>query len=440
MNASIFGKKLLILTSMVYLTGCTALIPGTSSNGGPNGGTSVGTAHPLREAAAGKVALLMKAINFSLASRQTQAISATNTNNIMVDSILSSAPEQMVVYLQSITGISSGSEDVPFWTSAAREGAPISLQSGNVDVSALNVGQIAVPAGSYQGIKLQFARIAQIKGCVTGTFGFDVAANTGPYAQSPAAGAANQYTNETVQRGQTMTFATRSDMSQLSAETFSTALIGHNADFNPALNNKIDSELTDIDLESGNDQNLSIAEIRRASTIVMSEESFTVPENETTTLTLAVDLNRMLRFYANTRSDHQPPNPGMKAGTSYFFTTVFPTSISVFGGPVGSVEGYQISANSVNAWMTVFRDASGLVLSTSVMPDDDNALTILKGRGVAITGQLDTGLGIDLDISRSSISGFKGVAVNATGSATLTINQGGASAGTQYDLTYQRLL
>lgn len=438
MYASVLNKKLMALTSMVFLTGCSALFPPTGSNGAAKPGSS----NPL-PMATGKVAVVMKAVNYNLASRQTQAIVASNTNNTAADSIVSTAPDQMVVYLQAISGISSGSEPVQFWTSAATEGVAVSLQNGNADLSALTDGQLTVPAGAYEGVRLQFARVGQIKGSVRGTFGYDVAAGTGPYASSPAAGAANQYTNEAVQRGQTMTFATRADMSQLSAETFSMAPIGQNADFNPALNNKLEAELADIDLAAGNDENLSVAQIRRSSVFVETNGGFSVPKDGSTTLTLAVDLNRMLRFYANTRSDHQPPNPGMKAGTSYFFTTLFPSSISVFGGPVGSVQGYQISANSVDAWLTLFLDAAGNVLSASVMPDDDNALTIMKGNGLAFTGQLDSGLGMDLGISPSAISGFKGVALNATGSATLTIKSSLWSqipTGTQYNLSYQRLL
>lgn len=423
------------LSIAVLLQGCNP-VPGAAASNGV--GTSAG-----KVASMGKVALVVNAVNFSQASRRTQSVTATNTNNGMADSILSTAPEQMVVYLQSISGVGSGSMGVPFWMAPASGGVAISLQSGNVDLGALNLGQIAAAAGSYEGVRLQFARVGQIKGAVTGTFGQNTTAGTGAFVGSPAAGAANQYTNEAVHSGQTETFCTRSDKSELSAETFGTTLIGHNADFDPALNQKTDSELTDVDLEGGNDQNLSIAQIRQASITVESTGSFAVAENATTTLTLAVDLNRMLRFYANTRSDHQPPNPGMKAGTSYFFTTLFPSSISVFGGTVGSVQGYQITANAVNAWMTLFLDSSGKVLSATVMPDDDNALTIMKGNGSVRTGQLDTGLGIDLGISNSTISGFKGVALNASGSATLTINQtsgNGIPAGTHYDLSYQRLL
>jgi hypothetical protein len=82
------------------------------------------------------------------------------------------------------------------------------------------------------------------------------------------------------------------------------------------------------------------------------------------------------------------------------------------------------------------------VIKASVMPDDDNALTIMKGNGTNVSGLLDSGLALDLDISSSSISGFRSIPLNATSSATLTINKamGQNPPGTQYDLSYQRLL
>jgi hypothetical protein len=108
----------------------------------------------------------------------------------------------------------------------------------------------------------------------------------------------------------------------------------------------------------------------------------------------------MLRFYTGTGTNPGPDFPSSKA---YFFSTVFEDSSYVFVGQPGDVMGYRFAAYAkksqslgttvpavasractsdcayVNGWLTIILNPSGAPMVASVMPDDDNAFTVLKG-------------------------------------------------------------
>jgi len=120
---------------------------------------------------------------------------------------------------------------------------------------------------------------------------------------------------------------------------------------------------------------------------VATPGSFSVAEATPVSLKLAMDLNRMLRYFANTRAELGAPNPNMKGGTSYFFTTVFPFSTVLVADDGATIEGYRLTviatsdfgASQVPGWLTVLRGADGAVVGGTVMGDDDNDLTVAKG-------------------------------------------------------------
>ncbi|MCX6127240.1 MAG: hypothetical protein NTV34_21165, partial [Proteobacteria bacterium] len=121
---------------------------------------------------------------------------------------------------------------------------------------------------------------------------------------------------------------------------------------------------------------------------------------ETPKLTLVLDRGRMLRFYIGTGTNPGPDFPSSKA---YFFSTVFEDSSYVFVGQPGDVKGYRFAAYAkksqalgttvppatsrpctgectyVNGWVTIILTPEGVPMVASLMPDDDNAFTILKG-------------------------------------------------------------
>ncbi len=132
----------------------------------------------------------------------------------------------------------------------------------------------------------------------------------------------------------------------------------------------------------------------------------------TAPLTFLIDTNRMLRFENGGRSDRTPVS-----GTSwtkeraYFFNGVFQDSTFIFAGRAGDIKGYQWNATNcqvdaelgvsrdlddyncnvrsgaeeravwknVQGWLTIIEDPDGLPFLMSLMPDDDDALTVIKG-------------------------------------------------------------
>ncbi len=126
-------------------------------------------------------------------------------------------------------------------------------------------------------------------------------------------------------------------------------------------------------------------------------------DGETPAITMVIDQGRILRFFDGETS--QGPNPG--AGTpgdkAYFFSTIFENSTYIFVGQAGSIRGYRYSlaathgvdlgtavpaegsrtcvsdCKNVNGWLTIIEDTKGAPLAISLMPDDDNAFTVMKG-------------------------------------------------------------
>jgi hypothetical protein len=132
----------------------------------------------------------------------------------------------------------------------------------------------------------------------------------------------------------------------------------------------------------------------------------TLKLGEKADLSIAIDTNRMLRFF-NQGRDNEGPNPSFPVDRSYFFTTVFESSIFVFAGRSGKIQGYewlaQHCANEngcaendndktyIRGWMTVIFDSNNNPYVNNVMPDDDNTRTILKGSNQG-AGGIDSSL------------------------------------------------
>lgn len=453
------------------------------------------------------VSVIMKAVNYSqTASRSRGSLTATNTNNgvsngIPATSILSGAPEAMTVYLQSISVsqspiTQSNNNFTSVWTSTASNttasgttvtGCALNLSSGTTDLSSCaGLGTLSIPAGNYTGVQLTFAEVGQVKGCIAGTFG---TASTGavctgdiPNTSTPLSSGQYEYvspfsptpyyylTDTGISTSTQYTFCTRHDKSYFNAETASgptsppgsittstPGYIGFNSDFQPTVSSYFstlsDAEFVDIDLAAANFSGSTMAALKQGTVSITSANAFTVTTSGTT-LTLAVDMNRIFEFFANTRTDCNQPNPQMHTGTSYFFTTKFqatgngvPTSaVSAFAGEIGSVEGYQVldASQGVAGWLTIFKDSSGNFLGGSMYEDDDNALTSMKGNVTVTSGSLATGATLSIDISQSTCTGFTSLTVVApatgsppagsTGSCTLNWHN------STYPVTYTRLL
>ncbi|HET9237697.1 MAG TPA: hypothetical protein VFO10_10620 [Oligoflexus sp.] len=174
-------------------------------------------------------------------------------------------------------------------------------------------------------------------------------------------------------------------------------------------------------------------------------------DGESPKLTMVIDQGRMLRFFDGETSQGPNPMPGLPGNKAYFFSTVFEDSTFVFVGQPGGIRGYRYGlraikdksmtdavpaqgsltctptvddCNYVNGWLTVIEDPSGKPLAISVMPDDDNAWTIMKGG--------------NYDSANPGAIKSSDLTVNADGTWTLTYNlldpDGSGLVGTIYKL------
>jgi hypothetical protein len=436
--------------------------------GGGGGGGHVG--NPCGGGAAcGAVALSLDAVSGSGSANALAPAAGVRMARAMAVSldwqsggIISGPPDELRLYVKSIAAAAAGGGLVSLFESADARGTLVSLTTGKVDLAAaLGASGFALPPGTYTRLELTVSRVAEVSGCVSGKFmvtspvtGLVSSVNPAWAAAAPLH-AANTYSNDPIADGQVHTFCTRAGADEVTVGTFTTDPIGSNADFEAATS----PALTEIDLALDNAGDLSTEALLAATVTVDSTASFTVAEGSTTPLSLAMDLNRMLRYFANTRSDLQPPNPNMKAGTSYFFTTVFPFSTVLVPGEGGSVEGYQLtvvgtkgdgSTEVVPGWLTVLRDAGGAVVGGVVMGDDDDALTVAKGNLLPVAadngdGTWDLGYGLGAGGGGAPFTGllrsFAFTALGGTGDCALTVSDAPwLSAFTGFHAYYTREL
>jgi len=357
-------------------------------------------------------------------------------------SILSGPPDELRLELRAVEAEDAGGK----WSSIWEGSVTLSLTNATLDLGVALGETLRLPVGDYQALRMTVSRVGQMKGCVTGAFAFTGSA---PVTTTITSGSmlggydprhvGNTYTNDPIPDSGAYTFCTQAARSQLSAATFSEDAIGTNAQFAAAAT----PELTDVDLNGGVNQDgpQTPDEIRAATLSVESPVAFTVGEGGDSRITLAVDLNRQLRYFANTREDFNPPNPSMKTGTSYFFTTIFALSTMAAAGDTASIEGYELALDAggslLKEWMTVVRDAAGSPVTGVVIPDDDNTLTLLKGRlDPSISARNEDGTWkLSFVVGRDgtcSLDDFAFVAVEAGGSCQLTPLQGAGPLAVSY--------
>ncbi len=129
------------------------------------------------------------------------------------------------------------------------------------------------------------------------------------------------------------------------------------------------------------------------SVVVPTPANLVVATGDSPTLTILVDLSRMLRFYDGLGRGVNPSDPKTSA---YFFShTVFSQSIAAFFGTPGAIQGYSAKyaeypssssgypasgvSGEVDGWMTLIFATDGSLISGILSENDDNALTVGKG-------------------------------------------------------------
>ncbi len=262
-------------------------------------------------------------------------------------------------------------------------------------------GLLQVAAATYTSLSVTFAPTAKIKGCVTGTFttNDDTTANGSAGAHTYCTKTALATTNESITPG---------------ASAFETS----------------GAEVTEIYLNKS--WNNRAGKISASFPI---KDGLKIAADSDKTLSLVIDVNRMLRFYNKGRPD-SGPNPGFPVNRAYFFTTLFEESLFVFAGRPGSIRGYSYltstcmesavtadylcsssTPKAVAGWVTLILDADGVPFAANAMPDDDNNLTTIKGGNRTgeigidpsmITKNTDNtySVGLDLSGARPTIKNF----------------------------------
>ena len=244
-----------------------------------------------------------------------------------------------------------------------------------------NQAKIQVPARSYASIKIEFLRRAQMNGCVTGNFS-DAGTKAG------IAG--------------THTYCTQTGKSTFDNDDT------NNNDFE-----KNSSSIMDVDLKLL-DKGRTTDKTESFQVNYPIDGNITLKVGETTSLTMLFDLNRMLRYFNNGRTDNQAPSTQAPNSFTYFYSLDLKRDnvAYAFVGEAGSIYGYRtvlegcsdlpmpvdrVCSNvqeTVGLWMTSVYDKNNNHIKTTFMPDDDNAFTTIKGSTDNITNPLvDVGNG-----------------------------------------------
>lgn len=256
-------------------------------------------------------------------------------------------------------------KDAPDGGAGGTDGGSRKMRGAGAKVASLEAA-----AGRFDTLEVLFSRKARISGCVTGNF-------CAPDAQSV--------------HGE-HTYCT-----QASKAFYGGTGGGENADFE----DKLPGEEMDFDLRLA----------CKPDTAETVPEQYSIrgglelTEGATAPLNLVVDLNRMLRFYNQARPE-SPCGKGLLSTPSYFFTSVFDSSVFVFAGKPGAIQGYQLLTQActeaadadvppdyvcttnpfvVAVWLTVVLDDQGAPILASFQPDDDNTLTVIKGATSTMT-------------------------------------------------------
>ncbi len=270
------------------------------------------------------------------------------------------------------------------------DGAAVKLANGTVDLSALvanaqGSAAFSVTPGTFKNVTIKYASKAQVKGCVKMLYkcmssGSDVKdCNAAATADVPGnGGSANPVL---------VNYCTRTDKSPYIAGT-------QNSDFQDKEAQAMDFPLDMPGSSWPQSGDLSIS--------YNLGSAVTIAAGDSVDLTLAVDMNRLLRYYNRGRQD-QGVNPGAPMDKSYFFSTIFSNSTYAFVGKPGRIYGYEMIARvcspgatydatsghcsdsnaapgvNIPFWVTLITSSEGSPLKMLTSPDDDNDLTIVKG-------------------------------------------------------------
>ena len=203
--------------------------------------------------------------------------------------------------------------------------------------------------------------------------------------------------------------AVRSDDKRIDAVG---ACVGMRGSRVQSVSNELNGERIDIILWSDNNAQYVVNAMSPANVV-----SIVVDEENQPTLTLAIDLNTMLSFEANTRTEGTNSfnsgadmSGGAKYDKAFFYASRINNQMMAFLGDSGDVHGYSVNScytyedgnpnntgdRAVKSWMTVIFDADGNVTTGLVTPTDAAGMVLLKGDIHAATKESDGTFDLDI--------------------------------------------
>ncbi len=308
---------------------------------------------------------------------------SSDNDEFRPDYIASGPPEGFQLTIHKIALENENSSYTAFESDT---GATISITNSLVDLSDLlqnleitsdisgdessDEAVFSIPAGTYSQLSITYKKAALIKGCVSANF-----------------------RDESLYPG-IHTYCTQADHSPFEGNT------ADNDDFEDK-----EPEWMQFDIHMQYDGGIPAL---GGNPEDQFEIKYSIPsalnlsEGDSTTITMVLDINRLLRYNNDGRSDQI-------RGYTFFFDSTFSNSVYVFLGSPGGIYGYYfVTGACVNAstipsnhectdnpftvalWNTIIVDSSGDVLLSSYMPDDDDTLTVVKGSTNNVTGDFIT--------------------------------------------------
>lgn len=320
--------------------------------------------------------------------------------------ISSGAPDELKVYVTKIS-LNKKTDGAPAVIFESATGAPMVFKKdGSVDLSAITEAaktgptslRLAEPgedpskvkfgveaSGEYEVLRIEYLNAADVKGCVHAHWDDNPAGGV----PQPADLAYHTY----------CTRAGKSSFDSTSATGFTAAnfeVVDAGPQYGRPDNVADEPQETKLNLSKfwGNGLDALNAKF---------EVEYKLPKpikleaDKTTGLSMIIDLNRLLRFNRNVGGSSM--FQGSNTSGAFFFTTIWEEVAFASLGEPGRIYGFEVvvkackkseftapdtcaTANNyftIGAWLTAIMDPDGKPLSAILQPDDDNALTVVKG-------------------------------------------------------------
>lgn len=341
----------------------------------------------------------------------------------------SGAPDSMTLYLKSIVlSTQDSGKTATLFESTDPDGDAITISNANggaIDLSELtaaldeelddegNAISAEVNTGTFNQLAVTFRNEADITGCIEEDWaetpeGVDGVAGNTCISASEACNTLTAGTYKVCTGAATDTTTADSitifDLVNTSGAQQSTYTA--QAQFSDYVGTNAEKTQVNLNIR-GNDQNFTrLAD----ATFNIEIPTVTLEDGGSINLTLAFDMNLLLRFEGNTRfqragsdnGDFHPLANTMQsmAGSrnldaAYFHTSYLPDVMAVYIGEPGEVEGYEVTScyqfkdengdlvasdyRTVESWMTMIFDEDGDLLTGITTPKDDAGMVIVKG-------------------------------------------------------------